>query len=54
MISAAPDGAPQDVQLEAISSQGIKVTWKVKFWVNAYSVLYHISIYIANLLEVLH
>uniref|UniRef100_A0A672PFZ3 Cell adhesion molecule DSCAM n=1 Tax=Sinocyclocheilus grahami TaxID=75366 RepID=A0A672PFZ3_SINGR len=25
---APPDGAPQDVQLEAISSQSIKVTWK--------------------------
>ncbi|XP_043927506.1 Down syndrome cell adhesion molecule isoform X2 [Protopterus annectens] len=25
---AAPDGPPQDVQLEAISSQSIKVTWK--------------------------
>lgn len=32
LISAAPDGAPQDVQLEAISSQSIKVTWKVKAW----------------------
>lgn len=28
-LFAAPDGPPQDVQLEPISSQSIRVTWKV-------------------------
>lgn len=28
-LIAAPDGPPQDVQLEALSSQSIRVTWRV-------------------------
>lgn len=29
LISTAPDGPPQEVHLEPISSQSIRVTWKV-------------------------
>lgn len=28
-VISAPDGPPQDVQLEALSSQSIRVTWRV-------------------------
>lgn len=28
-VIAAPDGPPQEVQLEALSSQSIRVIWRV-------------------------
>lgn len=28
---SAPEGPPLDMQLEALTSQSIKVTWKVRF-----------------------
>ncbi|KAG8537714.1 hypothetical protein GDO81_024035, partial [Engystomops pustulosus] len=28
---AAPDGPPQEVQLDPVSSQSIRVTWKVRY-----------------------
>ncbi|XP_028817539.1 Down syndrome cell adhesion molecule homolog isoform X1 [Denticeps clupeoides] len=42
---ASPDGPPQDVQLEAISSQSVKVTWKppLKHLQNGVIRTYHVS-----------
>lgn len=35
-LIAAPDGPPQEVQLEALSSQSIRVTWRVNSTIASY------------------
>lgn len=39
-VPAEPDGPPMDVILQPVTSQSIRVTWKVKYW-SSYVELFH-------------
>lgn len=40
-VPAEPDGPPMDVILQPVTSQSIRVTWKVKYW-SSYVELFHL------------
>lgn len=44
-VPAEPDGPPMDVILQPVTSQSIRVTWKVKYWSTVYDCSAVLSIF---------